>query len=57
MFKYITWFRCYVFASICAVSGYSYAEYYGYQILGSDETSSGGSHVRTTIGGSSIHHK
>lgn len=55
LLKKITWFRLYVAVTIVSLSAYSYAEFHGYQLFGSDESSQS---VRSHSTGSSyVHHK
>lgn len=55
LLKKITMFRVYVTAVIVSLSAFSYAEYYGYELLGSDEdTQSVRSHSSHT---NRVHHK
>lgn len=55
LLKKITMFRLYVALVIVSLSAFSYAEYYGYELLGSDEDKQS---VRSHSSGSNrIHHK
>jgi hypothetical protein len=56
--KQFTLFRLYLGICVLALSAFSYAEYYGYVLTGSDEhprNASGGSHYYRS--GSGAHHK
>jgi hypothetical protein len=55
LLKKITMFRVYLAVVIVSLSAFTFAEYYGYELLGSDESSQS---VRSHGSGSSvIHHK
>ncbi|HWV14657.1 MAG TPA: hypothetical protein VN030_04435 [Cellvibrio sp.] len=55
IFKHITLLRCYTAICLLALSAFAYAEYYGYELLGSDEN--GQRSNAHTSSGSRANHK
>ncbi len=59
LLKQFTLFRLYLAICILALSAFSYAEYYGYVLTGSDEgpRNTTGGHYYGSGSGSGVHHK
>jgi hypothetical protein len=55
-FNQVTWFRLYAALCVLALSVFTYAEYYGYALTGSDESTRSSSTSRY-YSGSGPHHK